>query len=143
MPSCCDARQRLCGAAFGMLLLSLTQGGSAAAGAPDADAVQVTVAMGYLSEWKFDVAVSKPNANDGFATPVTWKHVGLCSANGPIEKPGELNVRISGLGPWSRIQASVSFEDMHCTYSGPYSNSMRGLADCPAGQRLPFAMSFH
>lgn len=143
MSSCCNARRSLYGATFGLLLLCFAQGGSAAAGAPDAEVVQVTVAMGYLSEWKFDVAVSKPDARDGFATRVMWKHVGLCSVDGPIEKPGELSVRISSLGPWSRIQANVSFEDMHCTYSGPYSTSMQGFADCPAGQRLPFAMSFH
>lgn len=140
---CCHARRSFYGATVGLLLLWSAHGGAAAADTPNADVVQVTVAMGFLSEWKFDVMVSKPDANDGFARRVTWKHVGLCSVNGPVEKPGELSVHISRLGPWSRIQANVSFEDMRCTYSGPYSTSMQGFADCPAGQRLPFAISFH
>jgi hypothetical protein len=117
--------------------------GSAAATA-HAQTLQITGTTGYLSEWKFEVALAKKAPDDDeFAGPLRWKHVGLCSANGPEEKTGEINVQIRRMGPWSRVNATVSFEQLKCTYRGPFSSSVRGFMECSDRTSLPLALLFN
>jgi hypothetical protein len=114
----------------------------AASGSARAQTLQVTGTTGYLSEWQFNVALAKAAPHDEFSGPVTWKHIGLCSVNGTQEKRGDIDVRIRRMGPWSRVNAKVSFEDLRCTYSGPYSNSVTGFMECSDRTTLPLTLLF-
>ena len=76
-----------------------------------------------------------------FSGPVTWKHVGLCSVNGPEEKRGEIRVQIEGSGPASRVDATVSLESVQCTYSGHFSERHQQaswIARTPKGSHSRF-----
>ena len=103
---------------------------------------QVTGTTGYLAEWQFRVALSKESAGEQFSTPVTWKHIGLCSVNGVQEKRGDIDIQIRHLGPWSRLKASVSFEQLRCTYSGHYSETVTGFMECSDKTSLPLTLLF-
>jgi hypothetical protein len=103
---------------------------------------QLTGTTGYLSEWQFNVALSGAASGDQFSAAVTWKHIGLCSVNGPVEKQGDIDIQIRRMGPWSRLKASVSFEQLRCTYSGPYSETVTGFMACSDKTSLPLTLLF-
>ena len=103
----------------------------------------ITGTTGYLSEWQFKVALSKASSpGDQFSAPVTWKHIGICSVNGTVEKQGDIDIQIRHMGPWSRLKASVSFEQLRCTYSGPYSGTVTGFMECSDKTSLPLTLLF-
>jgi len=115
------------------------------AGRPaESQSLQVAGIAGYLSEWELEGAVTERVSAGGseFSGPVIWKHVGLCSLNGPQEKYGEIGFQISGSGSLSRINATISLEGARCTYSGALSDSTSGRMDCSDAKGVPLALSF-
>jgi hypothetical protein len=72
----------------------------AVAGPTQAQSLRVTGTAGCLSEWEFnaDVRETVSAGIKEFAGPMTWKHVGLCSQNGPEEKSGAIAFQISRSG---------------------------------------------
>src|SRR5713226_3606531 len=115
------------------------------AGRPaESQSLQVAGIAGYLSEWELEGAVTERVSAGGseFSGPVIWKHVGLCSLNGPQEKYGEISFQISGSGSLSRINATISLEGARCTYSGNFSDGTNGLMDCSDAKGVPLAFSF-
>ena len=72
-----------------------------------------------------------------------WKHIGLCSVNGPEERSGKITFQVSGAGSSSRINATLSMDAVQCTYIGNFSNSMSGgLMDCSDAKGVPLSLSF-
>jgi hypothetical protein len=114
-----------------------------ASGPLQARPLQVAGTAGYLSEWELEGAVTERMSLGGseFFGRVTWKHVGLCSVNGPPTKVGELTFRISGSGGASRINATISFEGARCVYSGEFSGSSTGHMDCSDARGVPLSIS--
>jgi hypothetical protein len=114
-----------------------------AAGSAQAGSLRIAGTAGYLSEWEMnaDVTEAVSAGLQEFSGPVTWKHVGLCSPNGPEEKSGKIKFRISGLGSSSQIQATLSLEGAQCTYSGKWSDSSSGLMDCSDAKGVPLTLS--
>jgi len=102
--------------------------------------LQIVGTAGYLSEWEIK-ASADPEAAGEHRGPISWKHVGLCAANGPVEKSGNIKVRISGWGPFSRIDATMSFEQTQCTYSGSYAAQTRGTMDCSDARGIPITLT--
>jgi hypothetical protein len=102
----------------------------------------LTGTTGYLSEWQFSVALKSDSSNEQFSAPVTWKHIGLCSVNGAVEKRGDIDIQIRRIGPWSRLKASVSFEQLRCTYSGSYAETVSGFMACSDKTSLPLTLLF-
>jgi hypothetical protein len=115
-----------------------------ASGPAQAQLRQVTGVAGYLSEWELKGALTERMSAGKrmFSGPVTWKHVGLCSVNGPQEKPGELRYEIAESGGPSRINATILFEGAQCTFSGNFSDNMTGHMDCPHAKGVPLLLSF-
>jgi hypothetical protein len=112
------------------------------AGVPaHARALRVEGTAGYLSEWEFRGEVSpggSPDSNE-YSGPMIWKHVGLCSVNGPQEKQGEIRIRLSKAP--SEITAIVSFEGAQCVYRGKFSGNSAGYMDCPDSKGIAFSIS--
>jgi hypothetical protein len=113
-------------------------------GHAQAQSRQVVGTAGYLSEWELKGAVTeKVSANrTEFSGPVTWKHIGVCSANGPEEKRGELRAQIQKSGTMSRIDATLSLDAVQCTYSGSFSDNTSGVMDCSDAKGVPLTFSF-
>jgi hypothetical protein len=78
----------------------------------EAKSLQIEGTAGYLSEWEISGAVTEGISAEGneFLGRLTWKHVGLCSVNGPQQKSGEIRFRISRSGSLARINATLSFD---------------------------------
>lgn len=114
-----------------------------AAGVSHAQSVRVAGAAGYLSEWAFSGNLPEIGTRGGnqFSGAVTWKHVGLCSHNGPEEKSGEMTLQISRSGPVPEIHAVVEVDGARCEYNGPLSDSSTGRMDCPKATGIPLRIS--
>ena len=92
---------------------------------------------GYL----FDGEVAETATSGELVGPLVWKHIGLCSVNGPQEKPGKIHVRFSRAGSPSKIVATILFDSARCTYTGTFSGSSEGRMDCPDVGAIPLSIS--
>ena len=113
-------------------------------GQAQARTLQVIGTAGYLSEWELNGSVTEkgPPGSNEFSGALVWKHVGLCSANGPEEKSGEIKFQISGSGSSSQIQATLLYEGTRCLYTGKLSNSLsHGFMQCPDAKGIPLTLT--
>jgi hypothetical protein len=95
-----------------------------------AQSLQVTGYSGYLGEWELTATVTEnvSGRTDEYSGPLTMKHVGLCTQDGPEEKTGEMRLQISALPP--RLNATLLVAGVECTYSGRLSDSYTGTMTC-------------
>jgi hypothetical protein len=101
--------------------------------------LHITGTAGYLSEWELDgeaVNAGTPKRGGDLVGRLVWKHVGLCSVNGPQERPGDIRIRLSTS---SKVDAMISFDGDHCSYSGPALGS--GRMDCQHAGGIPLSIS--
>jgi hypothetical protein len=101
--------------------------------------LHVTGTAGYLSEWALDgdvTDVEGSRSNGELVGPLVWKHVGLCSVNGPQERPVDIRIRFFTS---SMVDATISFDGDHCAYSGPASGS--GRMECQNAGGVPLSIS--
>jgi len=68
--------------------------------------------------------------------PLTMKHVGICTQDGPEEKTGALRFLLSA----SRLNATLSVAGVDCTYSGQLFDSYAGTMNCPGRQGVPLKL---
>ena len=88
-----------------------------------AQPLQVTGYSGYLGEWELTATVTETasGANKEYSGPLTMRHVGMCTQDGPEEKTGEMRLRISASS--SQLNATFSVAGVECSYSGRLSDS--------------------
>ena len=105
--------------------------------------LQVLGTAGYLSEWELNGTVMEksPAGSNEFSGALIWKHVGLCSVNGPQEKFGEIRLQISGSDSSARVNGVFSFDGARCVYSGEFSGVANGYMDCPDAKGVPLSIS--
>ncbi len=121
-------------------LLLLAAVGALAAPARS-ESLQVTGYAGVLGEWELTATVATGKAlqrTREYAGPLTMKHVGWCTQEGPEEKTGEIRVQI--LTPSSRLKATVSVGGVECTYRAKLSDSYTGMMECPGRAAVPLEM---
>jgi hypothetical protein len=108
-----------------------------------AKSLRVTGTTGYLSEWQMsgDVTETISGRIRQFAGPLTMKHVGLCSQNGPEEKAAEIKFEITDSRPLPRIRAILVMDGIHCTFSGTLSDTYDGAMDCANAKGVPIGIS--
>jgi hypothetical protein len=107
-----------------------------------ARSLQIAGTAGYLSEWEVKGdAADDPASSDTMRGRISWKHIGLCTVNGPVEKSGDITFKLSGWGPFARIDATMSFEQTRCTYSGSFSGQTKGTMDCTDAKGIPLSLS--
>jgi len=95
---------------------------------------------GVLGEWELTATVTE-NAlrrTKEFFGPVTMKHVGLCTQDGPEEKSGEIRLQLAG-SP-SRLNATILVAGVACRYSGKLSDFYTGMMICPDRQAVPLKL---
>lgn len=107
-----------------------------------AASLTVTGRAGYLSEWELSATAEERTVagKKEFSGPLTLKHVGVCSANGPVEKTGEIHLRMSGLFS-PRLKATLKFEGVECTVSGTRSDIFDGDMNCSDARVVPLSLS--
>lgn len=105
-----------------------------------AQSLQVIGYSGYLGEWELTATVTEraSSRTKEYAGPVTMRHVGVCTRDGPEEKTGEMRLQISASS--SQLNATFSVAGVECTYSGRLSDSYTGTMDCPGREAVPLKL---
>ena len=100
---------------------------------------EVTGQAGILGEWELTATVTQRNngATKEFVGPLSLKHVGLCTVDGPEEKKGELRLRMSS----TRVTATLLIEGSECTYNGDLESLDNGTMNCPDRRSVPLVLS--
>jgi hypothetical protein len=94
---------------------------------------------GRLGEWevKADLARSG-DGGDELSGPMSLRHVGLCTVDGPEAKSGTMRVRLS---TWSsRVEARLVIDGVECLYHGPLSDSQESELTCPDRRPTPITL---
>ena len=105
-----------------------------------AQSLQVVGYSGYLGEWELTATVTEKisSRTKEYSGPLTMRHVGLCTQDGPEEKTGEVRFQISSSS--SQLNATFSVAGVECTYSGRLSDSYTGTMNCPERQAVPLKL---
>ena len=113
---------------------------SALATPAGAQSLQVIGYSGYLGEWELTATVTEriSSRTREYSGPLTMRHIGLCTQDGPEEKTGEMRFQISASS--SQLNATFSVAGVECTYSGRLSDSYTGTMDCPDRQAVPLKL---
>ncbi len=116
------------------LLLSVVLG--ALVGPVHAQPLEIIGYSGYLGEWELTANVTETaSGRRAYSGPLTMKHVGLCTQDGPEERTGEMHLEISASS--SRLDATLSVAGVECSYSGRLSDSYTGTMTCPDREAVP------
>ena len=105
-----------------------------------AQSLKVTGQAGYLGEWEVTAEVVQtlgPGKKE-YSGPLTLKHVGLCTQDGPEVKTGEIRLHLSGSA--SRVTAMLSYDGAACSYSGKKEDAYTGLMSCPNRRDVPLLL---
>ena len=105
-----------------------------------AQSLQVIGYSGYLGEWELTATVTEnvSGHTKEYSGPLTMKHVGVCTQDGPEERTGEMRFQISASS--SQLNGTFSVAGVECTYSGRLSDSYTGTMDCPDRQAVPLKL---
>jgi hypothetical protein len=115
-----------------------------ALGAPAATAqaqsLEVIGYSGYLGEWELTANVVEITSGrtPQYSGPLTMKHVGLCTQDGPEQRTGEIRFQITAAS--SRLDATISVAGVECSYSGRLSDSYNGTMKCPDREPVPLKL---
>jgi hypothetical protein len=119
------------------LLLSIVLGALVAPA--HAQSLEIIGYSGYLGEWELTATVSETaSGRKAYSGPLTMKHVGLCTQDGPEEKTGEMHLEISGSS--SRMDATLSVAGIECSYTGRLTDSYTGTMTCPDREAVPLRL---
>jgi len=101
---------------------------------------EITGQAGFLGEWELTATVTERAANGAkeFVGPLSLKHIGVCTPDGPEEKTGELRLRISDSS--ARVKAILLIEGTECTYNGHLEISYDGVMNCPDRRGVPLRL---
>jgi hypothetical protein len=102
-----------------------------------AEPLQIHGTTGYAGEYELSGSVTEQDMNgkEQFSGPLTVKHVGLCSHDGPKETVGEIRFEFAKSS--SRVTATLDFDGSKCTYTGLFSESYHGFMDCGREGSVP------
>ena len=105
-----------------------------------AQSLQIVGYSGYLGEWELTATVTEriSSRTKEYSGPLTMRHIGLCTQDGPEEKTGEMRFQISASS--SQLNATFSVAGVECTYSGRLSDPYTGTMDCPGRQAVPLKL---
>lgn len=110
------------------------------AASAQAQSLEVIGYSGYLGEWELTATVTEDvsGRTKEYSGPLTMRHVGLCTQDGPEEKTGEMRFQISA--SFNRFNATLLVAGVECTYSGRLSDSYNGTMNCSGREAVPLKL---
>jgi hypothetical protein len=113
---------------------------SALATPAPAESLELIGYAGELGEWELTASVTGDVSYRAteFSGPLTMRHVGICTQDGPEEKTGEIRLQISE--SLSQMRATLFVDGIECTYSGRLSDTYTGLMNCPDRRAVPLTL---
>jgi hypothetical protein len=120
------------------LLLLLVSGALAAPA--QAKSLQLVGYAGVLGEWELTATVTENPLRGAkeFSGPLSMKHVGICTQDGPEQRSGEIHFQISALS--SQLDAKLLVEGTECSYSARLSDPYSGMMACPGREAVPLKL---
>jgi hypothetical protein len=105
-----------------------------------AESRQILGYAGVLGEWELTATVNEKALRLGreFSGPLSMKHVGICTQDGPEERQGEIHLQISAFS--SHMDAKLLVEGIECTYSAQSSAPYSGMMACPDREAIPLKL---
>jgi hypothetical protein len=105
-----------------------------------AESLDVLGYAGVLGEWELSATVAEDvsQPTKEFSGPLTMRHVGICSQDGPEEKTGEIRFQLSSAS--SASNATIVIAGETCTYHGSFSESRAGTMACPDRGPVPLTL---
>jgi hypothetical protein len=104
-----------------------------------AQPLEVIGYSGYLGEWELTAAVTETApGRKAYSGPLTMKHVGICTQDGPEERTGKMHFELSASS--SRLDATLTIAGIECRYSGRLSDSYTGTMTCPDRETVPLKL---
>jgi hypothetical protein len=105
-----------------------------------AERLQIHGTTGYAGEYELSGSASEQDLNGKkeFSGPLTVRHVGLCTHDGPEETVGEIRFELARSS--SSIVATLDFDGTKCSYKGVLSESFHGFMDCGRQGSLPLRL---
>jgi hypothetical protein len=105
-----------------------------------AQTLQVIGYSGHLGEWELTAVVTEGTSSrtKEFSGPLTMRHIGLCSRDGPEERAGQM--RFQMLASSSQLNATLVIAGVECSYSGRLSDSYNGIMNCSDRQAIPLKL---
>jgi hypothetical protein len=96
--------------------------------------------LGELGEWELTakVVAKSESVTQELSGPLTMRHVGICTQDGPEERTGEIRLQISE--PPSRLHATLLLDGVECSYRGRLSNFYTGELRCPNRATVPLLL---
>jgi hypothetical protein len=97
--------------------------------------------FGILGEWELTATVTKQTDGGGrrWNGPLSLKHIGLCSVDGPEEKAGELQLDVSD--PPGEATATLLIDGTACAFAGRLTDEYHGVMKCPDRRDEPMMLS--
>jgi hypothetical protein len=122
------------------LLLLFVTGALAAPAQAQPQSLQVIGYAGVLGEWELTATVTEKARlwSKEFSGPLSMKHVGICTQDGPEEKSGEIRFQISALS--SQLDAKLLVEGTECSYSARLADPYSGMMACPDREAVPLKL---
>jgi hypothetical protein len=93
---------------------------------------------GHLGEWELTATVAENVRTQEFSGPLTMRHVGICTQDGPEEKSGEIRLQVSESSV--RMSASLLIDGVKCSYDGRLSESYTGPMSCVGREAVPLTL---
>jgi hypothetical protein len=100
-----------------------------------AQSLEIFGYAGVLGEWELTASVTGNGNTKDYSGPLTMRHVGICTQDGPEERTGKINLQVSQ--PSSRMSATLVLDGVTCTYTGRLSASYTGVMNCPDRSPVP------
>jgi hypothetical protein len=95
---------------------------------------------GILGEWELTATVTQQDGSGGslWTGALSLKHVGFCSVDGPEEKTGTLQLRVSD--PPGEVVATLLIEGVECAFKGHGTDGYDGVMTCPGRRDEPMML---
>jgi len=105
-----------------------------------AESRQILGYAGAIGEWELTATVNEKKHwwSKEFSGPLSMKHIGICTRDGPEERTGQIRFQISAVS--SRVHATLLIDGQECTYSAGSSAPYSGVMACPDREAGPLKL---
>ena len=102
-----------------------------------AEALELIGQAGVLGEWELTANVAATGGKQEFAGPIVLTHTGICAADGPETRTGEIRLQMASA---SRVRATLTIDGNPCTYSATKSDAYVGMMSCRDRRDVPLRL---
>jgi len=102
-----------------------------------AAALELIGQAGVLKEWELTADLTATGGKQEFAGLIVLKHTGICSADGPETRTGEMRLHMASA---SRVRATLTIDGNPCTYSATKSDAYVGMMSCRDRRDVPLRL---